>query len=79
MSKSIMRGRHEVRSDINRMALLARRKLSFGSAVMLGLAASSVSSPNQLVIRYNGAGFKGDMRAVRADFDTALGRARKPA
>lgn len=74
MSSMGKRGKSQLHSGLNRMAAISRRHMSFGSAVAIGLAAGNLAERSGTV-RYNGAGFAGDQRAVASDFSSSMRRA----
>lgn len=64
------------RTKLDRMARITQLKLSFGSAVMLGLAFDHVKSAGAGP-HYNGDGYLGDLRAIGSDFNIGIRRARR--
>jgi len=66
----------KIPGGLSRMARITRSRMSFSSALLLGLAADHVSQA-ETTSRYNGQGFEGDAQAVGADFATVIRRVRK--
>ena len=64
------------RTSLDRMARITRFKLSFSSVIILELAFGHLKSTNT-GLRYNGDGYRGDLRAIGSDFNIGIHRARR--